>query len=240
MLARNYPFVLVHGAWHGGWCWERVERLLREQGVRSFCPTLRGLAERAHLLDRHVDLHTHIAEVADLIAREALSNVVLVGHSYGGFVISGVAEQLGPATIAAMVFLDAFVPRDQDNFIDSITIPAFRQSLDDAVARGEMAVAPLTAASLKVNASDRAWVDAMCTPHPLASLTERIGLRGVRDRVPRKRYIRATGFRSPLFDDIYGRLQPESGWQLHQIDSGHDAMIDAPEQLVGLLLEVTK
>jgi pimeloyl-ACP methyl ester carboxylesterase len=234
------PFVLVHGAWHGGWCWQRVERLLRERGHRTLCPTLAGLGERAHLLDRSIDLETHIAEVCELITGEALSEVVLVGHSYGGFVIAGVADRLGADAIAAMVFLDAFVPHDQDSFIGSVTIPNFRQSLEEAIVGGEIAVAPLSAASLRVNERDRPWVDAMCTPHPLASMTQRIELGGARDRVRRKRYIRATGFRSSMFDDIYQRVGRETGWELHEIASGHDAMIDAPEALATLLLDVTE
>ncbi len=232
--------MLVHGAWHGGWCWDRVEPLLRERGSRTLTPTLAGLGERAQLLDRSVDLETHIAEVCALIAGERLSEIVLVGHSYGGFVISGVAEHLGTDAIAAMVFLDAFVPRDQDSFIGSVTIPAFRQSLEDAVARGDLAVAPLSAASLKVNERDRAWVDARCTPHPLASMTQRINLGGALERVRRRHYIRASGFRSPMFDDIYGRVGQQTGWELHEIDSGHDAMVDAPEALAALLLDVTE
>jgi pimeloyl-ACP methyl ester carboxylesterase len=88
-------FVLVHGAWHGGWCWQRVAKLLRAWGHDVFTPTLTGVCERSHLLAPDIDLTTHIADIANLIKWNELNGVVLVGHSYGGMVISGVAEKAG-------------------------------------------------------------------------------------------------------------------------------------------------
>ena len=167
-------FVLVHGAWHGAWCWRRVEGLLRRHGHRVYCPTLTGVADRSHLLAPSVDLDTHIADIANVIAWEDLSNIVLVGHSYAGFVISGVAERLGASAISAMVFVDAFVPQDNDNLIGSITTPALRQFLEGFVSRGEIGAKPPPASAFKVNGKDRDWVDSKCTPHPVASLTQRI------------------------------------------------------------------
>ena len=102
-------FVLVHGAWHGGWCWRRVERLLRAQGHEVLTPTLTGLGERAHLMSRQIDLETHIEDVLGVLRIENLRDVVLCGHSYGGMVITGVADR-EPECITALVYLDAFVP----------------------------------------------------------------------------------------------------------------------------------
>src|ERR1700689_4112235 len=101
-------FVLVHGAWHGGWCWKRVRRSLQAQGHEVFTPTLTGVADRSHLLSREVNLETHITDVTNLILWEELSDVVLCGHSYGGPVISGVADRI-PDRIGALGYLDAFV-----------------------------------------------------------------------------------------------------------------------------------
>src|SRR5215469_5433201 len=109
----GYTFVLVHGAWHGGWCWQRVADRLRSGGHSVFTPTLTGLGERSHLLREGIDIGTHIADVVNVMKWEQLTDVVLCGHSYGGFVISGVAEQMAPA-IRSVVFLDAFVPNDGD------------------------------------------------------------------------------------------------------------------------------
>jgi pimeloyl-ACP methyl ester carboxylesterase len=102
-------FVLVHGAWHGGWCWRRVADRLERRGHKVYTPTLTGLGERVHLLTASVDLNTHITDVVNVIKFEDLKNIILVGHSYGGCIISGVAEQMLPA-IASIVFVDAFLP----------------------------------------------------------------------------------------------------------------------------------
>src|SRR5215203_2580589 len=102
-------FVLVHGAWHGGLCWRRVSDLLEKRGHKVFAPTLTGLGERSHLLDGKINLSTHITDIANVMKWEGLKDFVLVGHSYGGYVITGVAERV-PEAIASIVFLDAFMP----------------------------------------------------------------------------------------------------------------------------------
>jgi pimeloyl-ACP methyl ester carboxylesterase len=102
-------FVLVHGAWHGGWCYKRVAQLLRQSGHEVYTPTLTGLGERSHLMNRTIDLETHVRDIVDVIRWEELSDLVLCGHSYGGMVISGVVEKV-PEKIRALVYLDAFVP----------------------------------------------------------------------------------------------------------------------------------
>src|SRR5215468_3419613 len=106
-------FLLVHGAWHGGWCWRRVSDLLEQQGHKVFAPTMTGLGERSHLLDARINLATHIADIVNVIKWEKLEDIVLVGHSYGGVIISGVAEQMRQS-IGSIVFLDAFVPASGD------------------------------------------------------------------------------------------------------------------------------
>jgi pimeloyl-ACP methyl ester carboxylesterase len=229
-------FVLVHGAWHGGWCWRRVEQLLLAEGHRVFCPTLTGLGDRCHLLSEKIDLNVHITDIVNLISWEELSDIVLVGHSYGGFVISGVAEQVAAGTISSLVFLDAFVPEDGDSMIESITTPEHRSFLEEVVTRGELAVAPPPAAAFNVNEMGQHWVDAKCTPHPIASITQRIRLDGARDRVPRKWYILAKSSGSPNFSEIYQSLKNNGSWHLQEVESGHDAMLDQPEELATLLL----
>ena len=98
-IAMSHTFVLVHGAWHGGWCWQRVADRLRGGGHAVFTPTLTGLGERSHLLRGGIDLKTHITDIVNVMKWEGLSDVVLCGHSYGGFVISGVAEQMAPVMV---------------------------------------------------------------------------------------------------------------------------------------------
>src|SRR5262249_4453414 len=104
-------FVLVHGAWHGGWCWQRVSERLVAAGHRVFCPTLTGLGERAHLLSREVDLGTPISDVIGLIEAEELAEIVLVGHSYGGIVITGVAAR-AKGRLRQLVYLDSAIVED--------------------------------------------------------------------------------------------------------------------------------
>jgi len=107
----NAPFVLVHGAWHGGWCWQRVTPLLRAAGHEVYAPSLTGVGDRAHLAGGKIDLETHIADVCGLIEMEDLAGVVLVGHSYAGMVITGVADRAA-ARLKSLVYVDAFVPED--------------------------------------------------------------------------------------------------------------------------------
>ena len=108
---KTVTFLLVHGAWHGGWCWKKLTPLLQVAGHQVFTPTLTGLGERSHLLSPAVDLTTHIQDITAVLEYEDLQDVVLVGHSYGGMVIAGVAEQAG-ARLAQLVYLDAFLPED--------------------------------------------------------------------------------------------------------------------------------
>jgi pimeloyl-ACP methyl ester carboxylesterase len=229
-------FVLVHGTWHGGWCWRRVADALQAKGHKVFTPTLTGLADRSHLLTKDVNLTTHVNDIVNLVKWEDLNEIVLVGHSSAGFVITQAAEQIGPQ-ISSIVYLDGFVAHAGDNLI-SLANPGPRKSLEEAVARGDLTAKPIPAAAFQVNEKDRAWVDAKCTPHPLASVVEKVTGSDARDRIPRKSYIRS-GFDSPVFDQTLDRLKSTAGWKTYEVRaSGHDVMIDMPDRLVEILLEV--
>jgi pimeloyl-ACP methyl ester carboxylesterase len=191
------------------------------------------LGERSHLIGATIDLATHITDVVNVIKWEGLESIVLVGHSYGGVVISGVAEQIG-GTIGSIVFLDAFVPENGDRPMD-LTIR--RDAIAALAQKGETSMPPVAAAAFQVNEQDRAWVDSQCTPHPLATFTGRLTLTGARDRVPRKAYIRATGYANPPFDAARDKVKT-AGWRIYEMPCGHDAMVDMPERLTEILLEV--
>ncbi|MGA8749559.1 MAG: alpha/beta fold hydrolase [Pseudolabrys sp.] len=167
-------FVLVHGAWHGGWCWRRVADRLGARGHRVFTPTLTGLGERAHLLHPKVDLSLHVADVLGVIKYEQLKDVVLVGHSYGGCVISGVAEAM-PDKIGSIVFLDAFIPDNGDATLDLVQ-PAVQEIIRAALERGDTTVPVRDAAAFRVNEKDRDWVDSLAGPQPIRTMTETIRL----------------------------------------------------------------
>lgn len=229
-------FVLVHGAWHGGWCWRRVADRLERLGHRVFTPTLTGLGERAHLMSAAVDLDTHIADVVNLVRYEGLPNIVLVGHSYGGFVISGVAEQ-EEAAIASFVLLDAFVPEDGDSMA-TIGTPATRDAIAAAVQRGDTTLPPRPAEFFNVNAADRAWVDRLCGPHPLGTFLQPVKLTGARERIRGRAYIRASAYPNAVFDAGAAKLKARAGWRAYDVPCGHDVMVDMPDRLVEILLEV--
>jgi pimeloyl-ACP methyl ester carboxylesterase len=225
-------FVLVHGAWHGGWCWRRVARLLARNGHEVFTPTLTGLAERSHLLTPDIDLDTHILDVVNEIKWEGLSGVVLVGHSYGGMVISGVAEKMEKA-ISSFVFLDAFFPDDGQAVVD-MQPPAAREPTLAAARAGATALPPRSAAIFNVNEKDRAWVDAQCTPQPIETFMQKLTLSGARERIAKKSYIRAIGYSSPYFDAGLAKARVQ-GWRTHELACGHDIMLDLPDRLTEIL-----
>jgi pimeloyl-ACP methyl ester carboxylesterase len=234
----SHTFVLVHGAWHGGWCWRRVADRLRAGAHAVFTPTLTGLGERSHLMRAGIGLDTHIADVANAIKWEALSDVVLCGHSYGGFIISGVAERMS-SLIRSLVFLDAFMPHDGES-VQDLTSPAVRDAIAAAVQRGDVGISPRPAEAFGVNPADRAWVDRLCVPHPVATFTDRIKLTGAVDRIARKTYVRAGSYANPGFDRALGAVKFDPAWRCYEVAGGHDVMVDEPERLCEILLEAAQ
>ncbi len=233
-----YTFVLVHGAWHGGWCWQRVADRLRRGGHAVFTPTLTGLGERSHLLRAGIDLTTHVTDVVNVIKWEELSDVVLCGHSYGGMVISGVADQMS-AAIRSIVFLDAFVPKNGEATQD-LTSAAVVEIARAAMARGEITMPPRPAEAFGVNAADSAWVDRLCVGQPIGTFTQKLALAGARDRIPRKSYIRAASYPNPGFDRALAAARSDPSWRTYEVSCGHDVMIDAPDRLTEILLEAAQ
>jgi pimeloyl-ACP methyl ester carboxylesterase len=227
-------FVLVHGAWHGAWCWRRVARLLARDGHEVFTPTLTGVGERSHLLSPSIGLDTHILDVVNEMKWQQLSDVVLVGHSYGGMVISGVAEKMEKA-IASLVLLDAFMPEDGQAVID-IYPAQMREPVLAAQRSGATALPPRAAALFKVNEKDRAWVDAQCTPQPMQCWLQKLTLTGARERIGKKTYIRAAGYANPYFDAALATARARN-WRIHELPCGHDVMLDMPERLAEILLD---
>ena len=155
-------FVLVHGAWWGAWCWRRVARLLTQSGHEVFTPALTGVGERSHLLTPDINLDTHILDVVNVMKWQELNKVVLVGHSYAGMVISGVAEQLEEA-ILSFVMLDAFFPETGQALVDLQPQP-IRETFLTAARNGASTIPPRPAAMFNGIEKDRAW--GRCPMHP--------------------------------------------------------------------------
>ena len=229
-------FLLVHGAWGGGWHWRRVADRLRSRGHIVFAPTLTGLGERAHQLHPGVNLSLHIADVLAVIKYEQLNDFVLVGHSYGGCVISGVAEAI-PDKIRSVVFLDAFVPDNGDALVDLVQL-AVQEIIRGAQARGETTVPVRDAAAFRMNEKDRAWADSLAGPQPIGTFLEKIKLTGARERIAKKTYVRASGYPNVSFDKAYARAKADPTWRTYEVNCGHHVMIDEPERLTEILLEV--
>jgi pimeloyl-ACP methyl ester carboxylesterase len=230
-------YILVHGAWHGSWCWKHVRPPLQSAGHNIFTPTLTGLGERSHLNSAAVDLSTHIADIVNLTKWEDLSDVVLCGHSYAGAVVAGVADQI-PDRIRALVLLDAFVLDNGESFMDVVPSQVAQAIRDQAKATGEgWKVNPLPAHILGVrDAHNAAWVDARCTPQAIATLEEHIKLTGSLEHIKDVAYAFPTE-RHPNLMVSHERAKAK-GWKCCTIDnSGHDLMIDNPQELTEFLLE---
>jgi pimeloyl-ACP methyl ester carboxylesterase len=187
-------FLLVHGAWHGGWCWRRVSDLLEAKGHKVFAPTMTGLGERSHLLTKDVNLTTHITDISNVLIWEGLSDVVLVAHSYGGIIANGVAER-HHENISSIIFLDAFLPEDQETLLEKSS-PAFVDAIKAAIAKGDAGIKAPPASAFGVEEKDRAWVDSKITPHPVGTYTEKAVFTGARDKIAKKMYVRAKGYKS--------------------------------------------
>jgi pimeloyl-ACP methyl ester carboxylesterase len=231
-------FVLVHGASHGGWCYERVAAILRSQGHRVFTPTLAGLAERASMDARRINLTTHVDEIVELFEREDLGDAVLCGHSYGGMVIAGVADRIADR-IGNLVFLDAVAP-ENGKCMNDYVFPGWRLApILISVwlfGGGHRLTPPPPAWFFKVNKADQAMVNRRLTGHPYATLTEKIRIGDNADRIANHTYIHAANWGNPQIARQYELAKTRPGWQVFEVACGHDVMIDAPNELARILV----
>jgi pimeloyl-ACP methyl ester carboxylesterase len=229
--------LLVHGAWHGGWCYRRVENLLRANGHTVFTPTLTGLGDRSHLFRGDLDLDDHVADVLQLIYYEDLDDIVLVGHSYGGMVVSVVADR-APEKIRTLVYLDAFVP--EEGKCQTYYIP---EELNDmcraSAATNNGGVSPIPAEAFQVNDADVDWVNRLCVNHPIATFQQSVRFNGGIDTLAGHRvFISASNFDGGPFGAFYAKFSDEPSWTRYSVASGHDVMVDAPQGLTEILEEV--
>jgi pimeloyl-ACP methyl ester carboxylesterase len=229
-------FVLVPGAWLGGWCWRDVAARLRAEGHCVAALTLTGLGERSHLLTRETGLPTHVADVASLLRYRDLREVVLVGHSYGGVVITAVAEEV-PDRLGRLVYLDASVPLDGQSNDDVIGPEMAARLQASAQALGEgWRVPPPSYVTERMPPGLRDWVGERLTPHPLRAFAQPVRLRsGAAAALPRA-FIRTT--RSPLYDGLLERAQ-KAGWPCRELPGGHYAMLNEPLAVATALADVT-
>ncbi|WP_112261364.1 alpha/beta fold hydrolase [Lentzea terrae] len=230
------PFVLLHGAWHGGWVWQRVAPLLRAAGHEVHTPTLTGLSDRAHTLHPSVGLGTHIEDVVGLVEAYDAHDVVLVGHSYAGQVVTGVADRV-PDRIHKRIYLDAFVGDDGEAAIDLQPTTIAGHYRESVAGPGFGWLIPVR--SLQVlgvtEQSDVDWLSARLTPHPWRTYTEPLRLSGAVERVPAA-FIECTDWMRVF--ETHAERAAARDWPVHTIATGHEAMVTAPKELADLLLTV--
>ena len=227
-------FLICHGAWSAAWAWKKVRPLLRAAGHEVFTPTYTGLGERAHHASRAVTLDTHIADVMGVIECEDLRDIVLVGHSYGGMVATGVADRAGDR-IARLVYLDAFVPENGQSLFDLLPPDAVAGRQDAASVQGDGWLLPPNPSPSDTSPEDLAWITPRRRWQPVGTFAQPIALRGTAPSCPRT-YIYCT--RLPP-GDPFGQFargfRSDPGWTYVEIDASHSPNVTAPEALVRIL-----
>ena len=236
---KGRSYVLVHGAFHGGWCWRRVEQRLAAAGHTVFTPTQTGLGERRHLLAKSITMDVFVEDIVNVIEAEELENVYLVGHSFGGGAVSGVADRI-PERLRHLVYLDAGIPEGGKSSFDRLPpdVREARIKASDETSGGlSIPVPPASSFGLKT-AADVEWVQRRMTPHPLRTYQTAPTLSNPVSNGVQTTYIRCT---DPLYANVNSSAayaKSRRDWQYFEIKTGHDAMVTAPDELTALLLRL--
>jgi len=227
-------FVVAHGAWSAGWAWKKMRTLMRTRGHEFLTPTYTGLGERAHLAHKDIDLETHIADVLGVLECEELRDIVLLGHSYGGMVATGVADRASER-IAQLVYLDAFAPRDGQSLLDLQTEENRQRVREDAKANGGGWRITPNPPPPDTSPEDLAWVSAHRRPQPLKTFEQKIKLGGAVDRLPRTYIYCKISRPGDVFRQFRDRAANEKGWKCIDLDASHSPNVTAPEALAAIL-----
>jgi pimeloyl-ACP methyl ester carboxylesterase len=230
-------FVLCHGGWAGGWQWRIIPDLLRAKGHRVFTPTFTGMGERVHLANPDIDLDTHVTDVVNVIQFEELCDVILVGYSYGGMVITGVADKV-PDRLSHLVYLDAFVPQDGQSLADLVgpEITAFGRSV--AGQRGEGWRIP----PIPISPSEP--LDPRMTPQPIRTCTQPVRLQNPAALALPRTFIYCTQGKEEMYmgrpiTQAAQSAQSDPSWHYYELETGHGPMVDMPDELADLLATIT-
>ncbi len=228
-------YVLVHGAWGGSYGFRFVRRLLHADGHEVFTPSLTGIGERSHLTGPHVDLSLHVLDVVNVVRYEDLDDIVLLGYSYGGMVVTGALDHIG-TRVRELVYLDAFVPADGD----SVARLAGRPDPAPLAVGGEW-LAPAVPRSFD-DPAEAAFMTARRTPHPARCFTEAVRLRRALEDFPFTRtYIRATADApdapgTAAFDAAAAHAKASDAWRYEEIATNHMVASNRPDELAAILL----
>ena len=233
-------FVLVHGAWHGGWCWRSVTDSLRSKGHRVFTPTQTGLGERRHLLSGEITLDTFVEDLTNLIEMEELQNIILVGHSFGGVVVSGVTDRM-PERVGQLVCLDSFLLEAGQSPFGVLPphVVAARRKLVAEQGHGiAIPPPPVTAFGIPEDHPQAAWVRRHLTPHPVGTYESVLKLASPLGNNRPRTYIHCTNPVYVPLENARQLVRRQQGWRWLEIATAHDAMVTAPDELSRMLLEL--
>jgi pimeloyl-ACP methyl ester carboxylesterase len=230
-------FILVHGAWHGGWCWARVAVRLRALGHTVHTPTQTGLADRRHLLSKDITLDIFTKDIANLIEAEELSDVVLVGHSFGGLAISGTAD-LMPDRIRRLVYLDSLIVEGGKSPLSALSpeIVAARKKLAEETSGGISLPPPPPSAFGVSDPKDAEWLKRRLTPHPFGTYLSPLNINAPLGNGLPRTYLACTSPAYAALEGVRQWVKAQQGWSWREIAAGHNAMVIAPEELTGMLV----
>ena len=225
-------FLVAHGAWSAGWAWKKMHPLLRAAGHELFTPTYTGLGEREHLASPDIDLNLHIQDMLGVIKCEQLRDIVLIGHSYGGMVATGVADRV-PERISRLVYMDAFVPTDGQALIDLLP-PAAAERMRAAAKANDGWRLPSNPIPPDTSAADVQWIQSLRMPQPVKTFETPLRLRNGDTKIPRSYIYCKRATPDDTFRAYASRAKRE-GWDYHEIDASHSPHVTAPQALTALL-----
>ena len=229
--------VLAHGAWSAAWAWKKMRPLFRAAGHDFFSPTYTGLGERAHLARPEVDLSTHIQDVLAVLEFENLTDVTLLGHSYGGMVATGVADK-ARARIARVVYIDAFAPTDGQSLFDLVGPKAEANMRAGAAKDGDGWRLPINPMPPDTSPEDVAWASPRRRPQPIRTFEQKLKLES-KEPPPPRHYIYATrNGPGDVFRQFSTRTKSEAGWKSYELDCSHNPHITCPDALMALLTRI--
>ena len=231
-------FVVAHGAWSAGWAWQKMHPLMTAHGHRLVTPTMTGLGERSHLARPEIDLETHIADIANVLDYEDLRDVILIGHSYGGMVATGVADRAGER-VAKLVYLDAFVPRHGESAFDVLPPETRAQRAKAAAGHADSWRIPPGPMPPDTPDADVAWASPKRAPQPLKTFEQKIRLSG-EPKMSRYYIYCARNPPDDRFRVFFERAQAEKWAGVFSLDASHNPHITLPQGLADLLDEIAR
>lgn len=229
--------VLAHGAWSAAWAWKKMRPLFRAAGHEFFSPTYTGLGDRAHLAAPAVDLSTHVQDVVGVLEFEDLKDVVLIGHSYGGMVATGVVDK-ARSRIARVVYLDAFVPKDGQSLFDLVGPKAEGNMRKGAEKDGDGWKLPVNPMPPDTAPEDVAWASPRRRPQPIKTFEQRIKLESTEAPPPRHFIYAKRNMPGDAFRQFADRARSEAGWTCDEMDASHNPHITCPQELMALLTRI--